>query len=267
MNAVLYNFITHKKINGTLFYCFEYFCLLKKYNSDIKFVIFNCSFDDLNYIKSIFNDKYSFNEQFLDDIIVIQRYSDIIKLKLKNVLTLDVRTYETLYAFLQKSKIFAYANDSHQFLNKNLNHNFYGWYDFQTFNIKNRLKIYKEIHKTFNNKGNKILITSLCGDNIQIAKTLKLDLNNILIKQSSDHNFNMFSQINKIIYWHTGNLDRNNRSIIESVIHNIELEVYLNGFFKDSISERFNSVKNGNADEYFLDEHDILVQDFLNASK
>ena len=120
MNAVLYNFITHKKINGTLFYCFEYFCLLKKYNSDIKFVIFNCSFDDLNYIKSIFNDKYSFNEQFLDDIIVIQRYSDIIKLKLKNVLTLDVRTYETLYAFLQKSKIFAYANDSHQFLNKNL---------------------------------------------------------------------------------------------------------------------------------------------------
>lgn len=267
MNAIIYNFIKHKKINGTLFYCFEYFCFLKKNLSELKFIIFNCDLEDYNYIKDVFKDKYNFNNNFLDDIIIIQKYTDISKFNFQNVITLDIRTYETLHPFLKNSNIFAYANDSHRFLNKNDNHIFYGWYDFQTFDIKTRLKLYKEIHKTFKTKGDKIFISTLCGDNSEIIKLLNLNADKVISKHLLTHTFNLFKEINKVIYWHTGNLDRNNRIIIEAKIHEIKLEVYLNSFFKDSIAERFENVQNGNVQEYFLADDDILIRDFLSAAK
>lgn len=267
MNAIIYNFIQHKKINGTLFYCFEYYCFLKRHVPDVKFIIFNCDLEDFNYTKAVFKDKYEFDECILDDMIIVQKYSDIIKLKIINAITLDVRTYETLNIFLNKTNIFAYANDTHQFLNKNPNHNFYGWYKFQTFNIKTRLKLFKEIHKTFESKGDNIFVSTLCGDISEIIKLLDLNPDKVISKQLLTHSFNLFKEINKVIYWHTGNLDRNNRIIIEAKIHEIELDVYLNSFLEDSIAERLENVKNGKVSEYFLNIDDILIQDFINATK
>lgn len=267
MNAIIYNFIPHKRINGTIFYCFEYFCFIKKYIPDLKFIIFNCNSDDFLYIKEVFKDKYTFDDNMLDDLLIVQKYSEIIKLQIINAITLDVRTYEALHVFLTKSNIFAYSNDKHKFLNKNIKHVFYGWYNFQTFNIKTRLKLFKEIHKTFETKGDKIFVSALCGDFSEIIKTLKLKPEKVISKHLLIHNFNLFKEINKVIYWHSGNLDRNNRIIIESAIHNIELDVYLNSNLEDSIAERFENVKNGNSEEYFLSYDDILIQDFINAAK
>lgn len=267
MNAVLYKFIKHKKINGTLFYCFEYFNLIKRNIQNVKFIIFGCSEEDLNFIKEVFIDKYTFPNEYLNDIIIINKYSDLYNLKINTALTLDIRTYDELKIFLKNTHVYAYSNDTHHFLNKNEKHIFYGWYDYQKFNYKTRLKIYKDIHKTFEQKGDKILLTSLSGDNVKIAKELNLDENKVLLKQLTHHHKNLFKEINTLIYWHTGQLDRNNRSLIESQIHNIELKVYFNGHYDDSINERYLDIINNNIDDYFLRDDDILIKDFLNGSK
>lgn len=262
MNAVLYHTNPHKKINGTLFYGFEYFSFLKKFVPDLKYILVNTSDEDLEMFKEVFNDKY--NTSNLNDIINLSKKTDLIKLQIQHALILDVNTYMCTKDLISTAKtIRIYSNDNHDLLNTRDNHTYYGWYDFQPHNIKTRIKLYKEIHKTFKEHGNKTLVTNMLADNDWILTELGIDKSTVLSKLPNTHHENLFKQINRIVYWHNGQLDKNNRSLIESKIHNIDLVVYLNGHENDSIKERLDAINNGKVNEYYLDENDILIQDFL----
>jgi hypothetical protein len=156
-----------------------------------------------------------------------------------------------------------YANESHEYLNLKSNHTFYGWYDYQTFNKKTRIKLLAGAHKTFDHRGDKIFVTSLNADNNHIVATLGLDRSKVFVKNLNTHNSNMFESINKMIYWHSGNRDTNNRAIVEAHIHNIPLEIYFNGHYDDSIAERSEVINQGRANELFLDDTDIMFRDFV----
>jgi hypothetical protein len=262
MNAILYSFINHKKINGTLFYCFEYFIYLKKFNTDVKFIIFDASEEDLEFIKYVFTDKYNFQKEYLSDLIIIKKYSDLFKLKLKNVLIFDVRTFDKLNNFLPNTNKLVYSNEKPT-SNNFKNTTFYGFYDYQLKDKVTRLKFFKKIHKVFKNKGDKIFISSLSADLEKVTKYLKIDKSLVFFKMPSQHNENLFANINKIIYWHSGQLDKNNRIVVESFIHNIELEILFNSNLNDSVYERYECIKNGNINELFLDDSDIIITDFL----
>jgi len=83
----------------------------------------------------------------------------------------------------------------------------------------------------------------------------------------NDHHNNLFERINKIVYWHYGNNDANNRLIVEAAIHNIPIEVYDNGYVEDSVYERATLIKDGRVGELFLNKDDIMVQDFIKVCK
>lgn len=261
MNAVIYYVNSHKKINGTLFYCFEYYSFIKQYIPDLKIILLNTSDEDMKFIKEIFIEKY-----LIDNVncLNLTKITDFAKLNIQNLLILDINTYKKIKDFSYKiDKIHIYSNDTNNYLNKKNNHIFYGWYDFQNFNIKTRIKLFKELHRTFKDKGNKTFITFLNADNKYVLYNLGINDEDVYVKKLNEHNKNLFQNINRIIYWHNGQLDKNNRTLIESQIHNIELLVYLNGYEHDSIKERWDTIQQGNVDEYYLTIDDILVQNFI----
>jgi hypothetical protein len=257
MNCILYNVLNNKQINGTLFYAFEYYCFLNKF-TDIKFVIFKN--EDNEYLKSIFFDKYT-DPFLIDKIIFINSYKDLVNLKIKNSLMLDLNTYKKLSPFLKNSKMRVYSNKIDDF--KNDNASFYGFYDYQHFHKKTRLKFFVDIHKIFDKKEDKIFVSFLTGDFKQILNSLKLNENDTLYKTLSEHNYNLFKRINKIIYFHTGYMDVNNRIVVESFIHKTPLEVHYNGHYNDSVFERTEELNKNGLKEFILDENDILIKDFL----
>ena len=263
MNGVLYNFINHKKINGTLFYCFEYYIFLKE-KYDIKFFIFDINEDDLEFIKNVFLNKYNFNKDYLNDIVCINKFTDLYKLKLKNILIFDVRTFDKLNNFLQNTNKLVYSNEKPK-TNNFKNTTFYGFYDYQLKDKITRLKFFKEIHKVFANKGDKIFISSVLEVSNEIVNDIIIKYNikkeNIFLKRNNKHFENLFEDIKEAIYVSTI-LDKNNRLIVECFIHNIPFIIY-NLEYNDSIKERYNCIKNGNINEFLLDNSDIMITDFL----
>lgn len=261
MNAVLYHVNSHKKINGTLFYCFEYYSLLKQYIPNLKFILLNTSDEDMSMIRDIFIEKYLIDTV---DCINLSKITDFARLSVKNLLILDINSYKKMKDFSYKiESIRIYSNDIHEYLNKKSNHIFYGWYPYQRYNFKTRLKLFKQLHRTYKDKGSKILVTSLHGDFKQILNDLNLKEQDVYIKKLNTHNPNLFQNINKLIYWHSGNFDTNNRSLIEACLHKLDLEIYLNGYESDSIKERYDMILQGKINDFWLDENDILIKDFI----
>jgi hypothetical protein len=267
MHTVVYHSNDHKKINGTLFYCFEYFALIKKFVPDVKYILFNTTDEDLDWFKSIFIEKYNFDHTWLDDVINIKpgNRTRFMQLGVSNILILDTHTYDKVKDFTGNVKNVRVYAESVKWLPKlNDKHVFYGFYDeYQIYHIKNPIKVYADIHKTFKKKGDKIFVTALNCDNDHIINKLGLDRSRVFVKDLNKHNKNMWEQIYKMIYWHGDDTDTNNRAIVEAYIHNIQLEVHLNGYYKDSIWHRYNLMLDDNMDEVLLNENDRLVQDFI----
>jgi hypothetical protein len=256
MNVIIYNALNNKQINGTLFYAFEYYCFLNKF-TDVKLIIFNQ--EDPDFVKNTFRDKYNIEESSIQDIIFIDKHTDIFKMKIKNAMILDLRTYSKLKPFLKNSKLRVYSNKTEKFEDHDTT--FYGFYSYQNFSKKTRLKFYTDIHKTFDEHGENTFLSFLAGNGKQISNELRLS--NAIIKSLNEHNDNLFKKINKIIYYHTGALDVNNRIVVESFIHKIPLKVYFNGHFNDSIFERTYELERNGLKEFVLDSNDILIEDFL----
>lgn len=262
MNAVFYNSIKGKRINGTLFYSFEYFVFLKQFINDIEFLIADT---DVEYFKAIFKEKYNFDHKLLDDIKPITKIG-FTQLDIDNLLVLDMQSYNAIrdLAFNVKT-VNVYSTQSHSFLDTKPNHRFYGWYNYQTFNKRTRLKFYLDIHKTFETKGNKTFVSYLNGDGVQILSDLNLDPDTVYTKRLNQHNENLFANVDKIVYYHTGHLDTNNRIVVESYIHNIPLEIHFNGHTNDSIFERATELDHNGLDQFAMTQDDVMIRDFLDG--
>lgn len=279
MDAVVYVSKPLKKINGTLFYCFEYYTFLKQYIPDLKF-IFVWGFSPLNlwkngpeldYFKEVFKDKYNFDHTILNDIVAMTPI-EYMKSHVTNAAMFDVHSYKMVQDFLGRTKnVLLYCNkpDGKLYFGKRPERDtFYGWYDgYQFYNVKTRLKIYKEMHKVSNTRGTKAFISSPNGDNLAIAKELNMKLDDVYFKEANKHYNNLFEQIGKIVYWHTGSNDANNRMIVEACIHNMPIEIYTNGHEGDSVYDRKTLIEQGRVSEFFLTEDDAMVKDFIAVCK
>jgi hypothetical protein len=224
----------------------------------------NTDESDLNVFKSMFMDKYVFEPSVLDDMVSFTKYTDFLRVKVKNLMVLDVHSYEKTQPFMGRVKsVRAYSNDKHEYLGKTQGHTFYGWYDhYQDFDVKERLKLYRDIHRVYDDKGNKVYISSPYEHNNVIAKQLGYGVDDVYVKKPNEHNTGLFKHINKIVYWHTG-FDTNNRTVVESYIHDIPIEIHYNGYENDSIKERYEVMYNGNPKELFLTEDDVMIKDFV----
>ncbi len=255
MNAVVYSSKPNKQINGSLFYAYEYYRLLADMGEIISFIIVGAN--DQALIASVLDDKY---EGFEPSHIVFVDRIGLMKLDMANALMVNTDTYRELKPYLGKVKrIHLYCNKPDEFVDSRMTT--YGWYDYQPHDTKVRLKVYNRIHRLFIRRGKYTFVSSAYGDNDAIAE--QLGLTNVLPKLDNAYYPHLFEQIDRIVYWHTGKNDANNRLVVEACLHTIPMSVYLNGHILDSIHDRMCLVADGRLSELLLDEKDEMIQMFI----
>jgi hypothetical protein len=256
-HGVVYKFKPHNKLNGTLFYCFEYFKFLRKY-IDTKFYIVGINNKDLDLVLEVFAGKYNTT---IDNIIPIS-IIDLYKLKLDRTLILDVNTFYDVKEFLT-NEIHCFSNDTHEmFRYKNdRSVTYYGHYHYQRFDVKCLLKLNFEIFHPLTQQGYGVFISALN------QKYIRLNIERweeefgrpIIIKKSHSGYGNLFDMIDSVHYVHTER-DTNNRIIPEAFFYNkpvsIEEPLY-DGI--DSIRMRYDDITANGLANYTISENDAMV--------
>lgn len=263
MKAVLYYFKNHNKINGSLFYCFEYFACAKKQNKDVKFIIFNISAEDFSFVLNIFKDKYVFDLSYLQDIEAINSIQELFKRPIEKALILDVHSLEKLHYFV-KGDIVCFANEQHAMIRSELKKiTYYGYYDYQPCDLKDKLKLNFEIFKPISNeKKGKVMVSSRLFnyDVITIPDEFK-DMIPVY-KSKSDHVGNMFEEIEGVFYFHSF-LDTNNRLIPEAFFYKKKILIDFNGDYADSVYFRYKEITTDGLDSLTLKGDELMLKDFL----
>lgn len=265
--GVLYKFQENNKINGTLFYCFEYFAYLEKH-SLINFYIIGVNQKDLVAIKKIFSEKYDINEALMSKIIPI-KVTDIYKLNLSKTLILDIKTFYGSKEFLT-NQVHCFSNESHpMFRYKNEREViYYGSYDYQDYDIRCILKLNFGIFKKsgFKKKAG-VFISSPEHQLIKEKKHIYEKLysgKRILLKDSSVARGDLFSLINTVHYVHTG-LDTNNRIIPEGLFYEKEVAIEEMCEVVDSTSIRLSDIKLNGLGKYWVDGDDVMVRGIIGS--
>ena len=267
---ILYHFIKHKKINGTLFYCFEYFVFLNQYKNT-EFWIFDISDKDLETVKNIFKDRYNFDYSLLDKIKSIH-LKDFLKAP-KKVIVLDNRTYQNLRLFLPKSQVLWHKTDSknYNFQTETLNEKdiMYGSYYYQKYDIEQHLQFHFDIYKPLKKSGDKILISSpskSLEQSMQIieSKGIFFNKNNIFFKDSLEHKENLFETFNTFIYLKTETMDTNNRLIVECYYYNKNI-ILIDSYQEDSVYFRLQELNKYGIDYFRLSLENKLIKEYLDS--
>lgn len=262
--SVIYYFKNHKKINGTLFYCFEYFICSSSQSENVFFYLYNISDEELVKIKKIFSNRYNFKNDLLEKVININSISELYRLNLAKSLILDIHTFEKIAPFL-RADIVCYSDVSHEMTRSpNKKITYYGFYDYQNFDFKVSLKInfgiFKPLTKTENTK---VFISASNLDNIPQALPMHLNHLERLVKAHNLHIENLFELFDSFYYFHNG-LDTNNRLIPECFFYKKIVHVDFNGVFNDSVYLRYVDIQTNGLSGYRLTSDDPMIQDFLN---
>jgi len=266
---ILYHFLKHKKINGTLFYCFEYFVFLNKFK-DTEFWLYDISPKDLEYIKSIFINKYNFDNTLLSKIKICNIRD--FKQNFDKVIILDNRTYKNLNIFCKNAQILWQKTDgigiSCNNAEPSTNTTTFGAYYYQNYEISQHLQFNWEIYKNINTKSNNIFITGvslLKKELIQILKDKQiiLDYNNVLFKDPVIHHNNLFEHFNTIIYIKNPNMmDTNHRLLVECWYYHKNI-IIIDDEKQDSVNIRYNELQEKGIDYFNLTKENKLIKAYL----
>jgi hypothetical protein len=269
--SIIYKILPNKKINGSLFYAFEYFKFIKDNFKDIsiKLIIYNESSDNKNFYFSTFKDKYSGDlENDFKDIFFISGFVDLYNITKTNTKTVyfDVRSYEDTYAFM-KSDLLVYVNQNVKnqkdgvSISKNKKLTKFGYYDYQNYDVKTPLKIYFDIHKKPRKTKKGIFVSSPLKISSEYLKH-----KDFRSKENNKNIENLFEKFDKFVYYHNGK-DTNNRLILECYYFGKDIEIIddIPGKpdIKDSIDYRFNDIKNGKIEKYRLTIEDPMIQEII----
>lgn len=264
--GVIYLYCPYHKINGSVYYAFEYFVFLLKTNKDCVFYVIDLDEDGLTLFIKMFKDKYNVSEEIYQKIVPINRTS-LFRKKLERTLCVDVRTLETLRYFLT-GEVHCFSNEKHSNIKKSKNYKitYYGSYpDYQTYDIFNYLKLNFEIFKPItNHKTNKVFISSRINPDEIDYSIFNTDKE--IYKKTTDGIIeNLFDEIDEIIYYHT-KLDTNNRIIPEAFFYNKQITIVESPATKniiDSTVLRYNDLFDGNLNNYYLDNNDEMIKGIL----
>jgi hypothetical protein len=256
-HGVVYKFKPHNKINGTLFYCFEYFKFLRKF-VDAQFYIVGINNQDLELVHDILREKYN---TAVDNIVPVT-LPQLYQTKLDRTLVLDVDTFVNCKEFLT-NEIHCFSNDTHdKFRYKNERVvTYYGSYDYQHYDTFCYLKLNFEIFRPMTQQGHGVFISALD------QKYIRLNINRwekqfnkpIILKKSHSGIGNLFDHIDSVHYVHTQQ-DTNNRIIPEAFYYNkqVSIEEVYTGL--DSIRLRFDDIAINGLGNYTLTENDEMIK-------
>lgn len=263
MKAIFYFFKKNAKINGTLFYCFEYFAFCRSLNVDVKFYLYQISEKDLDYVKGIFKNKYQVNDDVLNSIEAVNFVNEIYQLKIQKALILDIHSFNQIYYFIP-CDIICYSNEAHGMIRSDKkNIEYYGFYKYQNFDVSEKLKLNFNIFKPIKeSKEKSVFVSSRLFNYKDFNLPQELADYQIITKHEDEHRENMFELFDTVYYYHSA-LDTNNRLIPECFFYNKKIVIEYNGKYDDSIYLRYTDIKENGLAPYTLDENDLMVKGFL----
>lgn len=260
--GVVYKLKDHKKINGTLFYCFEYFSFLRNF-VDVSFYITNIKRrEEFQRIITLFKEKYINTHE--TNIVPIKTI-DLYTLNLDHTIVLDIHTFNDCREFLTNS-IHCFSNETHNNFQYKNNRRviYYGSYpSYQKFDIFSYLKLNFSNLKPLNRVGGEGVFVS--GVNAEFAEKHKnkwVDLyapKRVIIKQANIGRGNIFDYIDTVHYVHTSR-DKNNRIIPETFYYGKRLIIENNPYLGlDSIRWRYDDITQNGLSNYTLTEKDEII--------
>jgi hypothetical protein len=260
-SGVVYKFKPHNKINGTLFYCFEYFKFLQKY-VDLKFYIVGITASDLKLVHDILQQKYKVSTDDIVPIKLIQLYN----LQLDRTLVLDINTFYDCKEFLT-NQIHCFSNEPHALFRYSNDRTvtYYGSYPYQNYDSFCYLKLNFEIFPPLSKQGHGVFVSCLDPKYIRYEyERLKKQFNRpIILKKQHTGIGDLFDQIDAVHYIHVVR-DTNNRIIPEGFFYGKEVTVEEpHALAIDSIQLRFNDIKENGLGNYTLTKDDLMVQAML----
>jgi hypothetical protein len=267
--GIFYNWQPHNKINGSLFYAYEYARLLQDLSiqTQTKIHFFITSLKpltqkDKDLIFTAFDLKYEgVDNSFIKFSSITGSY--FTSGFLTKALFLDVKSYNTISKFLPGIEKHLYCNHSDNMeVDIFYPGNLYYWYEeYQTGKYKTKLKLYFGIHKVYPETENEAWFVSSVSAEDQIGEYLP----EVYVFKKHKIMLNIYKDFQKIMYIHNGNRDTNNRLIPEAIYFGKELkikwtqEVYKN----DSVFERYIDITENGINDYILDESDLIIQKLL----
>jgi hypothetical protein len=235
---IIYKWQPHNKLNGSLFYCFEYAHFL-----NTKLYIVNINDDDLSLITKIFEEKYTASP----DIIVPITRINFFRLKLTKAVFLDIKSWYGLKEFVT-GDIHVFANEPHEMAS---GATYYGSYEYQDYDVFNYLKINFNIFKPLNSGGTGTFVSGPF-----IPSEYKGDM----YKKHDSGVGNIFELVDTLTYVHTS-IDTNNRIIPEAFYYNKKIIIDDRvPTLIDSITLRYNDIMENGLGNYTLTEEDAIVK-------
>ena len=264
MINIFYKTIPTKKLNGSLFYCFEYFAYLFTF-TDVQLHIQGHSENDVEMFKEVFKDRYDFNHDMLNDIKEIKKTTDVFKIEGDKSLFLDYHSFDSFY-LLVKNDIFVYKNKEFRNYSSDKNITYFGYYDYQSgYDIKEKLKfnfsIYKDIDEDIYTD-----VAYVSSPGIEYNKILDdIDIKEptILTKDVYKHKTNLFESFDTLYYYHVGKRDVNNRLIPECFYYDKSITLIDDGYQEDSVYLRYSDILENGLDGYTLSRQDKLIKALL----
>lgn len=258
--GIIYYWQPYNKINGSLFYAYEYFVQLKELNCLAEFyIIGNLSVNDKKLIEKAFSIKYKkkfyskYSPIFLDSILKLK------KIKFSKTFLVDIKSYNKVSFLLDKETCHLYCDDLNKIKNVLFPKFVYGYYSYQYYNIKVPLKLNFKIFKKIKNRAenNLTFVSSLYSKEHEIEKYFPKDY----VYKIHNKFLNIFEQFNKFLYIHNGHQDTNNRLIPECFFYKMNLDIiFIKEKYKnDSIFERYNECFSNGFKKYELNETDIII--------
>ncbi len=254
--GVVYKHKIDNKINGTLFYCFEYLQQLR-HHCDAKLYIVGIPSSDLSMIKRIFEEKYTVPPDHIVPVVI----TDLYKLGLERTLVLDVHTFNCTKEFLT-NQVHVFSNDEHNMYRYKNSRTvtYYGMYPYQRYDVPCILKINFDIfHPCKTNSG--VFISALDHEYIKLTmpRWEKTFNKPIYLKVSHSGSGSIFDRIDQVHYVHTCR-DTNNRIIPEAFYHGKTVTVEDIHSELDSIMLRYNDITENGLGNYTLTDDDVMVQ-------
>ncbi len=259
--GVFYDLVPHKKINGTMFYAFEYFVFLNNYKPTTLYIN-NITDEYLSEIKELFVERYKFNEDLLDLIIPITTIRDYITINktLSKALFLDIRSFNNLHPFL-KSDCVVYANDV-GVVQANKNVTVFGWYYYQNFDVREKLKFNFDIFRAILPRKTDTAFVSAPDQDESIIEKLPIEESNVIFKPKNNSVTNLFESFDTLYYYHS-RIDKNNRFIVEAMYFGKNVDITYTGEPKDSVYYRHKDIVKNGLRAYHLTDKDLLIKEVL----
>lgn len=281
---IVYKFQPYNKVNGTLFYCFEYMLQLLELNRDVNFYIFNIQDDqDKWLVEKCFKEKYLNDYHIYFDRIFFLKHtinlSKIAKNKKSVFVSFDIKTYNDYSKFATPHKKFAYINSNKTEecywtckIDYSPNTTFFGFYNYQYPDqvmlnkarlnsnfINERLQLGLKYHKVYNNSIDHLIFVSAPI----MDKVKQFYFGYPFITKRTYHCYdNIFKQVDKVIYIHN-NFDTNNRIIPETFYQGKLFELINEENLNDSINHRYELCKNNKLDLLTLSPDNLMIKNIL----